>query len=63
MNLKLSRGLVAGLIATFWLSMLAVAASGEREGRTSDPSPATEPMFKPGDILAVAPQRANLMRE
>ncbi|MGA2068281.1 MAG: S24/S26 family peptidase [Thermoguttaceae bacterium] len=63
MSIQLRRGLVAGLVLGCWLSMVAVvAASGEREGQTSGQAPRTEPTFKPGDILTVAAERANLMR-
>lgn len=62
MNRALRLGIVAGLVVTFSLSAAARGLSGERAGPSSGPSPQTEPAFKPGDVIAVAPQHANLMR-
>jgi hypothetical protein len=62
MKVRPTHALVAGLMVSVSLSVLAWAAGNEPPGRASGESPLTEPGFKPGDIVAVAPERANLMR-
>jgi hypothetical protein len=62
MSIQLRHGLLAGLVLGCWLSTVVVAVSGERAGQTPGQAPRTEPRFQPGDILTVAPERANLMR-
>jgi hypothetical protein len=62
MSIQLRHGLVAGLVLGCWLSAVAVAVSAELGGQASGQAPRTEPSFQPGDVLTVAPARANLLR-